>query len=373
MIELPVLAFVALVVALAVRATAAEGTVFPGARWEEAAPESQGIDPAALESAMACLGEHVGHDGAKRAVVVRNGRLIWKGPEADRVQGVWSVTKVFTSTVLGLLVDDGKCTLDTRAAEILPAMAETYPAVTLRHFTTMTSGYRAQGDEPQGEYVHGPSKTPLVPSAAPLFAPPGSAYAYWDSAMNQFGNVLAHISGEPVRDLFGRRIADPIGIDPGRWHWGDPAKPGLGAAGTGSGNHNGHVMVCALDLARLGYLFLHRGVWSGRRLISEAWVGAATSVQVPADLPLAGPVRWLDGRGVYGYNWWVNGTGADGRRKWPAAPAGTFAASGFNNGKCFVVPEWHMVVVRLGLDGRAEDTAWNALFERLSAALAGTA
>lgn len=371
MIELPLLVCLVCALALALSATAAQEAAFPGTRWEEVSPESQGVDPAALESAMDCLAEHVGRDGAKRAVVVRNGRLIWKGPEADHVQGVWSVTKAFTSTVLGLLVDDGTCTLDTRAAEVVPALAETYPSVTLRHFATMTSGYRAQGDEPQGDYAHGPSRTPLVPSAAPLFAPPGSSYAYWDSAMNQFGNVLARLAGEPLKDLFRRRVAEAIGMDSARWNWGDPAR--AGAVGTGSGNHHGHVMISALDLARLGHLFLQRGTWNGRRLISASWVEAATIAQVPVGLPLAGPATWLDGRGVYGYNWWVNGLGPDGRRRWPAAPPGTFAASGFNNNKCFVIPEWAMVVARLGLDGRAENAAWSAFFEKLSAALRGSA
>jgi hypothetical protein len=53
----------------------------------------------------------------------------------------------------------------------------------------MTSGYRAVGDEPRGDYLHGPSPTPFTPGP-PLFAPPGSRYAYWDSAMNQFAHVL---------------------------------------------------------------------------------------------------------------------------------------------------------------------------------------
>jgi len=368
MVECLVLLSLVCAVALAMSATGAQPAAFPAARWEQASPESQGVDPAALESAMDCLGEHVGRDGAKRAAVVRNGRLIWAGPEADQVQGVWSVTKVFTSTALGLLADDGTCTLDTRAAEVVPALAGAYPAVTLRHFATMTSGYRAEGDEPQGDYAHGPSRTPLVPSASPLFVPPGSHYAYWDSAMNQFGHVLSRLAGEPLKDLIRRRIAGPIGM--GGRDWGDPRR--AGAVATGSGNYHGHVMICALDLARLGHLFLHRGAWEGRQLISEAWVDAATrvQVQVPADLPLAGPATWLDGRGVYGYNWWVNGRGADGRRRWPAAPEGTFAASGFNNNKCFVIPEWSMVVARLGLDGRADSAAWNAFFKKLSAALA---
>ena len=61
---------------------------------------------------------------------------------------------------------------------------------------------------------------------------------------------------------------------------------------------------------------------------------------------------WRGGRGVYGFNWWVNGLKADGQRNWPGVPLGTYSASGYNNNDMFVIPEWNMVIVRLGLDQR---------------------
>jgi hypothetical protein len=60
---------------------------------------------------------------------------------------------------------------------------------------------------------------------------------------------------------------------------------------------------------------------------------------------------------------------ADGKRMWPAAPPRAFAASGFNNNKCFVIPEWRMVVVRLGLDGNVEDGVWSAFLGKLGESL----
>lgn len=54
------------------------------------------------------------------------------------------------------------------------------------------------------------------------------------------------------------------------------------------------------------------------------------------------------------------------------APAGTFYASGANNNQCFVVPEWKMVVVRLGDQSFAEEPSWNKFFELLSYAIKST-
>ena len=268
--------------------------------------------------------------------------------------------------MLGLLIDDGRCTLETRAADVVPALRRTYPDVTLRHFATMTSGYRAMGDEPSGGYMHGPSSTPFDPNPEPLFRPPGSQFSYWDSAMNEFAHVLTRVAGEPLKELFRRRFAEPMGMAGARWDWGDFGAVDGVIVTCGSGNHEGHVKISAPELARLGQLFLNDGVWNGRRLLSRQWVRQATSVQVPASLPWAEPHCSIDGRGVYGLNWWVNGSGAHGLRKWPSAPAGTFAASGYNNNKCFVVPEWGMVIVRLGLDGNIPDDAWDGFFGRLA-------
>ena len=82
------------------------------------------MDSAQLNQAVAFLKECGGANGVKRLVIVRNGRMIWRGPEADTRQGVWSVTKAFTSTAHGLLIEDGKCTLATVAAEYDPDLLE---------------------------------------------------------------------------------------------------------------------------------------------------------------------------------------------------------------------------------------------------------
>ena len=344
--------------------------VFPAKDWQESSPESQGLDSAQLNAAADYLRENSGSDGVNQLAIIRNGHMVWKGAEIDKVHGVWSATKSFTSTVLGLLIDDGKATLDTLAKDHVPAMAAAYPDVTLRHFTTMSSGYRAMKDEPSGSYRHGPSSTPFDPCGTPLFAP-GTQYAYWDSAMNQFGHVLTRIAGEPMKDLFKRRIADPIGMDPNGWNWGDFGRIDGIAVNGGSGNSNKHIFISARQIARLGYLFLNRGNWNGRQLISAAWVDQATKPQVPASKPV-----WrdsgADGRGTYGFNWWMNGTKADGTRKWPGAPAGTYAASGYNNNDMFVIPEWNMVIVCLGLDEgqhKITDEVYSSFIEQVGKAI----
>lgn len=145
------------------------------------------------------------------------------------------------------------------------------------------------------------------------------------------------------------------------WDWGDYATVDGVVVNGGSGNADKHVFITAREMARLGHLFLNRGNWNGRQLISAKWVEEATRVQVSAKTPWAQPESEIDGRGCYGLNWWANGVTADGRHLWPGAPPGTFAASGHNNNKLFVIPEWQMVIVRLGLDQKDRKISDKAL------------
>jgi CubicO group peptidase (beta-lactamase class C family) len=359
----------ALIVAVTASSVCAEEMAFPGEDWEQAAPESQGVDSQKLTEAVTVLEKYAGKDGVRELMIVRNGRVIWLGTDVDKVHNVWSCTKSFTSTTLGLLIDDGKCTLDTRAATLVHELGDQYSGITLRHFATMTSGYQAAGDE--GQSSHGQSGTPLVPSPKPLFAP-GTRYAYWDSAQNQFAHVLTRIADEPLAELFRRRIADPIGMKPDRWRWGDFGKQGGNVVNGGAGNKSKGISISAREMARFGHLMLNAGRWKDTQVLSQDWVRQATSVQVPASLPLGHPESGINGPGCYGFNWWVNGRNSDGESLWVGAPAGTFAASGFNNNKCIVIPEWDMVIVRLGLDQsdrRIDDDEWGEFLRRVGESL----
>ncbi len=362
---------VGLGMAMASVAFPAQRVVFPGKHWARATPQSQGVDPAKLNKALAFLAEALKDNGGiDEALLVRNGYVIWSGERTDVRHSVWSCTKSFTSTVLGLLIEDGKCTLDTPAKNFLPELAAQYPNVTLRHFATMTSGYDAVGGRYGDDPLDG-SKTPFKPTT-PMF-PPGTMYRYWDDAMRMFGKVLTRIAGEPLDALFNRRVADPIGMDPRAWRWKTIGEvdgiPIVDAAGG--------MEITARELARFGLLYLNRGNWAGKQLISAQWVAQATAVQVPPNIPFQ-PIsprqERIDGRGVYGFNWWVNGTKHDGTRKWPGAPPATYAASGFNQNKCFVVPDWNIVFVRTGTKGSPKypenpDQVWGTFLRMLGEAL----
>lgn len=323
--------------------------VFPGDEWQQRSPASQGINSEKFQLALDYLESHSLQNGNKELLIIRNGYMIYGGEQIDSVHNIWSCSKTFTSTVLGLLVDDSMVSLDDRAAEYEALLRDFYPNVTLRHFATMTSGYSAKGGSRWETVDYADWSWTVYEPEEPYFAP-GTAFAYWDEAQMMFGRVLTNILQKPMQVFLQERITDRIGM--GAWHW--YSEKDLNGIPINNGCTN--VFINAKQFARWGWLFLNKGNWNGEQLLSQKWIEQATSVQVPASIPVGNTDRAdTIGPGCYGFNWWVNGQKADGSMKLPGAPRGCYFASGLNNNKCIVIPQWNMVVVRMGEDGHPPD------------------
>jgi len=117
----------------------------------------------------------------------------------------------------------------------------------------------------------------------------------------------------------------------------------------------GYELSSARDWARLANLYLQDGVWNGERLLPEGYVEYARGIA---------PAWQKDGRPVYGGGFfWVNGDGAD------PIPRTAFSMRGAGGQSATIIPEHHLVVVRLGHykgagpGGRALDRAFALLME----------
>lgn len=342
-----------------------QGMSFPKEQWTRMSPLEMGVDPAGLNHALNYWKMHVGDDGIDQTVVVRRGVVVHQGSKADRIHNIYSCTKSFTSTALGLLVGDEIVSLDAKAATIEPLLEPLYGNVQLRHFATMTSGYSAVGISRWNAENADWSLTPYQPEQ-PFFQP-GSAFAYWDEAQMMFGRVLTKAAKRDLLDLLQERVLNPIQMSSVKWTTegeadGIPIRNGC----TG-------LQMNAIDLARFGHLMLNRGNWQGQQLIAPEWIDAATRSQVGTDIPIGDTDRKaIMGSGVYGYNWWINGTLANGKRYMPDAPPRAFFAAGLKHNICLVIPEWEMVVVRMGEDHNPVDGhayVLNHLMRKLSMAV----
>lgn len=219
---------------------------------------------------------------------------------SDDRENVYSVSKGICALAVGIAVDEGLLTLDTRVPELLPdlGLGNGVDRVTVRHLLTMTSGidFAWFGDEP----------VPGDDLAATMLALPatgtGERFRYTDSSPYVAMRMLAARVGD-VRDWLLPRLFDPLGIDNPQWH-----RCPLGFVVGGSG-----LELRTSELARISRLLRDRGAFEGQRLVSSAWVDAMHTdwVEVSTDGPFRryGLAVWdgpgdawrLDGRyGQYG-------------------------------------------------------------------------
>src|SRR5262249_54016705 len=162
---------------------------------------------------------------------------------------------------------------------------------------------------------------------------PGSAWAYNDVRVNLLALALTVLWRRCLPDVLRAQLFGPIGAS-ARWSWHGyqgavVAATGWERPGASGGAHGGGGWgPPGGDLARLGLLYLRRGRWAGRQLLSEAWIDASW--------------RPCDVNPDYGYLWWLNGR----RQVFPAAPASGRCARG-NGGRhlVWVDPDRDLVVV----------------------------
>jgi CubicO group peptidase (beta-lactamase class C family) len=177
-----------------------------------------------------------------------------------------------------------------------------------------------------------------------------------------FGKGLTLVAGKSMKAYLDEKVMRDIEF--GDWSWATEQDSSIQVS---INNGCTGVNINASQLARIGYLFLNEGNWNGKQLINKEFVKAALSVQVSESVPVfEGERKNAQGSGSYGFNWWVNSE--EGLSKMPHAPLRTAYLSGLNHNMCFVIPEWDMVIVRMGDDKNPElpkHQVWDGFFKIL--------
>ncbi len=323
-------------------------------------PEEVGVSEKALKEALSYLKSQSFEDGIGEVVMLRNGLVFYQGDSVHKQHNIYSCTKGFTSTILGLLVKENRLKMEAPVADVLPELKKDYPKLRWKHFATMTSGYSAKGRSRWDDENSDWSWTPYDPEA-PHFEP-GTRFEYWDEAQMMYGKALTVILGGTLYDYLDRKIMKPIGIH--SWSWGTEQET---ESGIPINNGCTGIVVNACQLARFGLLYLRQGQYKNNQLLPKNFVAQATMAQVSATLPVFdGDRKNIRGSGSYGYNWWVNAS--NGLSAMPDAPPGAYYLSGLNHNILMVIPEWDMVIVRMGDDKNPvlpKHVVWNDFLEKL--------
>jgi len=275
--------------------------------WKTTTPAAVGLNSTALAAHLA-LCERTGADAC---LVIYRGLIVqeWYSTRYKTPMYAMSSTKSVAGLLVGMLIDDGRIKgIDEPACTFIATWCSGLRAkVTLRHLLSMTSGLPMMQDRSVG-FVR--DKNAYVMGLTPA-SEPGTIWAYSNEGAQLLSPILDKAAGEPIQDYARRRLFEPMGMRETRLHvYPDHAWTYADMETT------------ARDFARLGVLMLAKGMWQGRRIVSEQWLTSSTR-----------PSQSLNTR--YGLLWWID----------PEIKG--FAAHGHLDTDVHVIPDLDLVVVRM--------------------------
>jgi CubicO group peptidase (beta-lactamase class C family) len=320
----------------------------------KSSPEAQGI----RSSAILAFLDAVQRDDRElhSLMLLRRGTVVaegyWEPYRAASPHMLFSLSKSFTSTAIGMLVAEGRLSVDDLVLDYFPDEAPKNPSANLRamrvrHLLTMTTGHSTE-----------PNRQNFAPGLTwaggflvhPVEHEPGTHFVYNSAATYMLSAITQRITGERLIHYLQSRLFVPLGIENPTW---ETSPEGIDTGGWG-------LSIRTADIARFGQLYLQGGVWQGTRLLPEPWVAEATSWQVPN-----GPSENIDWVQGYGYQFWrcrhgaYRGDGAFGQfcLVLPDQQSVIAITAGLRNMQSVLDLVWEHLLPALGTDALAENPA----------------
>jgi CubicO group peptidase (beta-lactamase class C family) len=258
-------------------------------------PEAQGISSSSISDFLKGI-ETQGLE-LHSLILVRHGHVIaegwWSPYHAKGVQLLYSVSKSFTSTAVGFAFDEGLLSEDDFVTSFFPddlpeTVSEHLAAMRVRHLLSMATGHI------QDTLEHVAQNDNWVKGflSLPPEKKPGSLFTYNNGATFTLSALIQKLTGMTLLEYLRPRLFEPLGISHMRW---DENPQGLNLGFSGF-----HTTTEAI--AKLGQLYLQKGVWQGKRLLSEKWVETATREHIPNASNVE--VKTTDWEQGYGYQFW---------------------------------------------------------------------
>lgn len=261
-------------------------------------------------------------------LIVRNGHLVFEKYHnnyyRDRFHSLFSVTKTFTSALIGIAIDQGKInSVDEYMLDFFPEYTNILnndtlkKVVTLKHLLTMTAGFGNEDSlKESNNYIEYMLNRPMS------FAP-GKVWYYSNGSSTLLSGIIQNRTGESAENFANTYLFTPLGIK--HWYW---AKGPNDLTATAGG-----LQLRPLDMALFGQLYLQNGVWNGNQIVSKEWIDESVKVHVEYS---------KDDRS-YGYQLWQFLQSSSVSQM--LQKNDVFFASGSREQKIFVIPHLKCVVV----------------------------
>lgn len=282
-----------------------------------------------------------GYSNIAGITVQKNGRKLYEnyfnGYTAETAFHVFSVTKSIISALIGIAIDKGYISsIDQKVLDFFPDYTpkrgeKTAQRVTIRDMMTMTTPFKYKS-APYTKYFTSES---WVKSALDLLGGKEEIGQFRYTPLigpDILSGILTNVTGQSALGFAYENLFSPLGIDimqnvvfhnkeeqlyivKNHHESGWVADPqGINTAGWG-------LFITPADMAKIGQLYLNRGAWNGRQLVSAEWIDESTTEHS----------RW--DKLLYGYLWWI----VDGNEH-------SYAAMGDGGNVIYVNPAKNLVV-----------------------------
>ena len=291
--------------------------------------------------------------GESNGLIIKDGYIIASWGDTKRVDMTFSVTKSYLSAITGIAVDKKliRSEKDFVSNYVWDKTfdGEKNSLITWEHLLNQSSdwfgnlfGINHWEDRPDksksiDEWRSEPQRQP------------GTHYKYNDVRVNVLAYSLLQVFRESLPKVLKKTIMDPIDAsDTWRWFGYENSWVNIDGVKTqsvsGGGHNGGGIFISSEDHGRFGLLFLNKGIWDGKRVISEEWIKKSIT---PSET-----------NPEYGYMWWINSTlGEDYQNTdWKNVPTNIFYGSGFGGNKVIIIPDENMVVVGRWFGRNTEST-----------------
>jgi CubicO group peptidase (beta-lactamase class C family) len=373
----------------------------PHLDWERRAPAAAGFDADILAEAVAFAqaaestsprdlnlnhdrtfgreprGEAIGPftvRAPQSGVIVHRGYIVAEWGDPHKVDNTFSVAKSFLSTTVGLAWDRGLIgSVDDPVRAYVPPIvlaegdgepgdehgerlkllfeSEHNRKITWDHLLRQTSDWEGTlWGKP--EWADRPDRDPTTWGTRPRNEP-GTVYEYNDTRVNLLALAAASVWRRPLSEVLRDHVMDPIGASP-TWRWHGYVNSWIILDGTmvqvpsGGSHWGGGMLINAYDLARLGLLTLHKGMWNGQRILSEDWVDLSAT-----------PGAVNPGYGFM--NYMLNTD----RQRYTNAPEYTWTHSGAGSNLVYVDPVNELVVVARWIRGGQFDELLGLIYDAM--------
>ena len=281
---------------------------------------------------------------ANSVLLVKNGTVVheeyFRGFTSKTEFNTYSVTKSFTSALVGIAIDKGLISsVDDLIWDYFPNQtfdfdSEYKQKVTIHHILTMTSGFD-YGEDPALAPAVGGSRADFVLNK-PVNYDPGTVWVYDSHAPSILIKIIESQSNMSILDFANIHLFNPLEIESVYWTQDDS---NLTFGGFG-------LYLTSREMAKLGQLYVQGGIWNDIRILSDGWVNKSTTNHLDSDTVFTYSTRPSDG---YGYLWWIYD--------------GYFIASGLHGQRVIVNPDQDYVLVFTSLD--VTQSGANALHQML--------